>query len=376
VTARSLVACGVTMDRRDSDSRSLTRRQALALISASAGFAAFSADLFAQRAPSFPRGAVIRTLFKDVPPATIDGPILFHEHLSIELPPNLNPRPANAPPPPPPQPPATANVDLIIEEVKAAAKDGVRCIVDGGHADMKRSLDNLKTIATRANMLVVASGGYYMERVYPPGLATQPEDQIAAALVRDATANRYGAFGEIGENADAPMSDLERKVFRAVGKAQLRTNLPIFTHNAYGTGPNVPRDAGLRQLDVLESVGVKPERIAIGHTCCLDDPTAEVIKAIAKRGAYVGFDRVTGGRVPDEGKIKMLLAFFDAGYQTHLLLSSDSTGGRTIDAPAYNRTTSGFIPKLRAAGISDDTIRTILVDNSRRFLAFVPKQST
>ena len=124
------------------------------------------------------------------------------------------------------------------------------------------------------------------------------------------------------------MSDFERKVFRAIGKAHLRTNLPIFTHNAYGTGPNVPKDAGLHQLDVLESVGVKPQRIAIGHTCCLDDPPADVIKAIAKRGAFVGFDRVTGGRVPDEGKIKMLLAFFDAGYADHLLLSSDSTGGR------------------------------------------------
>ena len=359
---------------RHSDRGPLTRRQALALMSAGAGVAAFSADLFAQKTPSFPRGSVIRTLFKDVPPADIDGPILFHEHLSIELPPNLNPRPANAPPSPPAQPPATANVDLIVEEVKAAAKDGIRCIVDGGHPDMKRNLENLKAIATRANLLVVASGGYYMERVYPPQLASQTEDQIAADLAREATANRYGAFGEIGENADAPMSDLERKIFRAVGQAHLRTNLPVFTHNAYGTGPHVPKDAGLHQLDVLESVGVKPERIAIGHTCCLDDPPAEIIKAIAKRGAYVGFDRVTGGRVPDEGKIKMLLAFLDAGFLNRLLLSSDSTGARTLDAPAYTRTTSGFVPKLRAAGIGEDTIRTILIDNSRRFLAFVPKQ--
>ena len=84
---------------------------------------------------------------------------------------------------------------------------------------------------------------------------------------------------------------------------------------------------------------------------------------------------MTGGRVPDEGKIKMLLAFFDAGYADHLLLSSDSTGGRTLEAPAYNRTVSGFVPKLRAAGVKDDLIHRILVDNSRRFLAFAPKQA-
>ena len=57
----------------------------------------------------------------------------------------------------------------------------------------------------------------------------------------------------------------ERKVFRAVGKAHVKNNLPIFTHNNYGTGPDVPRDIALRQLDVYESVGVNPRRIAIGH---------------------------------------------------------------------------------------------------------------
>jgi phosphotriesterase-related protein len=89
------------------------------------------------------------------------------------------------------------------------------------------------------------------------------------------------------------MTSDERKVFRAVAKAHLRTNLPIFTHNAYGTGANVPRDAGLRQLDLFESAGVNPQRVAIGHMCCVDDPKSEIIKQIAKRGAFVGFDRVT-----------------------------------------------------------------------------------
>jgi phosphotriesterase-related protein len=364
------------MAGHDYDRISLTRRQAIWLLGGGAASVAFVPELIALKKPAFPKGAVIRTLFKDVPAESMGGPILFHEHLSIDLPPNLNPRTANAPPLPPPQPPATANVDLIVEEVKLAAKDGVRCIVDAGHPDMKRNLDSLKTVANRTDVLIVASGGYYMERVYPPSLTSQTDDQIADGLVREANANRYGAFGEIGENADAPMSDLERKVFRAVGKAHRATNLPIFTHNAYGTGPNVPKDAGLHQLDVLESVGVKPDRIAIGHTCCLDDPPADVIKAIAKRGAFVAFDRVTGGRVPDEGKITMIKAFLDAGHVDHLLLSSDSTGGRTLEAPSYNRTTSGFVPKLRAAGINDDVIHSLLVDNPRRFLAFVPKRST
>jgi predicted metal-dependent phosphotriesterase family hydrolase len=172
------------------------------------------------------------------------------------------------------------------------------------------------------------------------------------------------------------MSDLERKVFRAVGKAHLRTNLPIFTHNAYGTGPNVPRDAGLRQLDVFDSVGVKPQRVVIGHTCCLDDPTADIVKQIANRGAFVGFDRATGGLVPDDKKVVMILAFLEAGYADQLLICSDFTGRRSPARPGYANTLTVFIPKLKAAGVSEAVLHRIMYDNPRRFLAFVPKRST
>ncbi len=213
-----------------------------------------------------------------------------------------------------------------------------------------------------------------MQRTYPADVATKSEEQIADDLVRDARASRYGAFGEIGETPDAAMSPEERKVFRAVGKAHVRTNLPIFTHNAYGTGPNVPRDAGLRQLDAFESAGVDPRRVAIGHTCCLDDPTADIVKQLAKRGSFVGFDRVTGGAVPDDKKVGMILAFLEAGYADHLLLSSDyNFTARSAARPGYGTTLTVFVPKLRQAGVKEDTIRRITIDNPRRFLAFVPK---
>jgi len=344
----------------------LTRRETLSLLGASALLPALVSGA---KTPDFPKGAVIRTLLKDLPPpALATGATLFHEHLSIELPYFGPPRST----PPPPQ--ATADVNYIIGEIKTVGTEGVVCIVDGGHPDMGRNLGYLKQIATSTPVHIVASGGYYMERVYPPDIASNNEDQIAEALVREASENRYGAFGEIGENPNAPMSEAERKVFRAVGKAHLRTNLPIFTHNAYGTGPNVPKDAGLRQLDALESVGVKPQRVAIGHTCCLDDPTADVIKQIAKRGAFVGFDRVTGGMVPDDKKVIMIQAFLDAGYADHLLICSDFTGRRTPARPGYGNTVTVFIPMLRKAGVKEETLRAIMVDNPRRFLAFVPKK--
>src|SRR5947207_101346 len=106
----------------------VTRRDALAILgaSASAGLVATFARAQAND-PVFERGAVIRTLLADVPPERIDGPVLFHEHLSIRYPLTKalaeregRPVPASF----------SDDVDLMIEETKAAAADGVRCIVD------------------------------------------------------------------------------------------------------------------------------------------------------------------------------------------------------------------------------------------------------
>jgi predicted metal-dependent phosphotriesterase family hydrolase len=353
------------MGSRDDSREGLSRRELLGLLGAGAGFA-----FVEQGVP--PPGAVIRTVLRDISPGTLaDTATLFHEHLSFEWA-KVMAGNANAAPRPGPAKDAAP----IVEQLEMAAKEGVGCIVDAGTTDVGRDAGFLKQIAAATRVHLVACGGLYMQRTYPPEVQTQSEDQIADDLVKDAVTARYGAFGEIGEMPDAAMSAAERKVFRAVGKAHLRTRLPIFTHNAYGTGPNVPRDAGLRQLDAFESVGVPPQRVAIGHSCCLDDPGAGIIKQIARRGAFVGFDRVTGGAVPDDKKVTTILAFLEAGYADQLLLSSDyNFTARSAARPGYGNTLTVFVPKLRAAGVKADTIQRITVDNPRRFLAFVPMPS-
>ena len=349
----------------------LSRREVLGLLAAGAGVGVVSRlqAVALTGKVSFPKGAVIRSLLKDLSPDTLGtAATLFHEHLSFEWARVRGPNGRGSLSGP------EKDVHLLVEQLNIAATEGVGCIVDAGTTDVGRDTDFLKQIATRTRVHIVACGGLYMQRTYPAAVATKSEDRIADDLVRDARAAGYGAFGEIGESPDAAMSAEERKVFRAVGKAHVRTNLPIFTHNAYGTGPNVPRDAGLRQLDAFESVGVKPQHIAIGHTCCLDDPSADIIKQIAKRGAFVGFDRVTGGFVPDDKKVLMILAFLEAGYADHLLLSADyNFTARSAARPGYGSTLTVFLPKLRQAGVEEEIIRGITVDNPRRFLAFVPK---
>jgi phosphotriesterase-related protein len=245
---------------------------------------------------------------------------------------------------------------------------------------MDRDLDALKRIASASGVHIVASGGFYMQRNYPADIAAKTADQIADDLAHDARAQRFGAFGEIGQQGGV-LTDDEKKVFTAVAKAQVRTGLPIFTHNAYSgvrvANPPIPMDAALKQLDVLEAGGADVKHVAIGHVCCLDDPKAEIAQQLAKRGVFVGFDRVgINAIIPDEKRVAMILAFLEAGQVDHLLLSSDFANGRSLKkngGPGIGLTVTAFAPMLAKAGVSDATLRHILVDNPRRFLAVTPK---
>jgi phosphotriesterase-related protein len=340
----------------------IDRREALSLMAVASAGLALGVPVSGQARPL----RVIRTVLRDLDPAALDGRVLFHEHLSMRYPLGTATH-------------FTDDVTLMVEETRAARADGVGCIVDGGHADMARNLTALRRIATESGMAVVASGGYYMQRSYPPGLATKSADQLADELAREAATERFGAFGEIGQQGGVMTAD-ERKVFEAVGRAQVRTGLPIFTHNAYlGTRPGaagVPRDTALRQLDVLESAGANPAHVAIGHVCCLDDPKGEMAIALARRGVYVGFDRVTLQLVPDAQKAATILAMVNAGHADKVLISSDFSSPRALKqngGPGLAQASTVFGPMLEQAGVSAEVVRAILEENPRRFLAFAPK---
>ena len=345
----------------------MTRRDALRLLGASGGAGLLAGSgilsLAGRAAGATQQAPIIRTLRGDVAPGALgDGAVLFHEHFSIQI--GANPS-------------FHADVDLMVSEARAARADGIALIVDGGHPDMRRDLAALQRIASESGLPLVASGGYYMQRTYPPEIATKSAEQIADELVAEARRDGLGAFGEIGQQTGVLTAD-ERKVHEAVARAHVRTGIPVFTHNAYSIrATDVPRDAALRQLDIYEAAGAIPGNLCIGHVCCLDDPAADIAIQIARRGAYIGFDRVTlNGTMPDANRVVMAMALAEAGHADKLLLSSDFYSRPALKregGPGFAQTATVFGPMLRGAGMPEATVRGILNDNPRRFLAFVPK---
>jgi len=370
--------------KADLRARTWTRREALEFLAASFGAAALPRIGLAE--PSFPEGAVIRTILKDYAPAELGGgATLFHEHMSlapdfllrfrqyaadaqaVNRPPNVTVAAGQVAVGPPPDLSWMQDLDLIADELTIAKREGIACIVDAGHADMGRDIGVLRQLSMRSGMPIVASGGFYAQPFYPAEIGTMSEEQIVQALIEQAEANPIGAFGEIG-SWDYITKD-ERKVFRAIGRAHLATNIPIYTH----TG--IPGKSALEQLDIFEDVGVDPKHVVIGHLGNLVDPNTEVHRAICRRGAFVGFDRQGGAN--DDPVVPMVMSLIEAGYSDHLLFSSDFSNGsllkRNNKEMGYAKTLTVFMPKVKKAGASDEVLRQIMNDNPRRFLAFVPK---
>ena len=322
---------------------------------------------------AFPKGAVIRTVLRDYPPDELapGTAVLFHEHLSLA--PDFLKRfeaygasTGTTVPAGPTDVSFMQDINLMVDELTAAKREGVGCIVDGGHADMGRNIESLRQLAMRSQMPIVVGAGLYTYPFYPREISTMSEDQIVRLLIRQVESDPVGVFCEIGswDNISAD----ERKVFRAIGRAHVATNLPIFTH----TG--IPGKSALEQLDILEDAGVKPDRVVVGHLGNLIDSSVQVHKAICKRGAFVGFDRL--GAAVDDQDVPMVMALIDAGYASNLMFASDLARPNAIKrngGPGYARTLTVFLPKLKAAGAADEVIQKITQDNPRRFLAFVPK---
>ena len=241
------------MDRRLRHLSHLTRREALGMLGTGAGAGlAFAAGCGGGSAPpaesgsggmeeaagampdvTFPDGAVIRTILGDVDPATLaGGATLFHEHLDINQAYAVPPRDeARSRDNPLAGDEAEAFVELVSEELRMAAADGLSCIVDAAiYRRTEQELEFLRQMATRSGVAVVAAGAYW-RAPFPENIAAMNVDELTEHLITDARGQHWGAFGEVGTLME--MHETERTFLHAVSRAHHATNLPILTHTEH-----------------------------------------------------------------------------------------------------------------------------------------------
>jgi predicted metal-dependent phosphotriesterase family hydrolase len=178
----------------------------------------------------------------------------------------------------------------------------------------------------------------------------------------DGTGVRPGLIGEIGAG-QGWVSPLEERVHRAAARAQVATGLPLGTHTLH-------HGAGRHQMSIFNDEGVEPARVCIGH--CDTFPSLDYCLAVARWGGYVSLDNI-GLQLGDHetSVLRLVLDLVENGFEDQILLSQDvgqmtelrSRGGR-----GYTYLADRFLPALREAGLDDATLRTLTVENPRRWL--------
>ena len=160
-------------------------------------------------------------------------------------------------------------------------------------------------------------------------------------------------------------------LLRAAAHAHRETGVPITTHTDEGT-------MGVEQLDILTGEGVAPHAIIVGHSDGSSDLHYHL--SMLDRGAYLGFDRFGLELLhPDRERHAALMGLLGLDFERQIVLSHDTVwcwrGRPPILPPEMMpdwQPTHVFrkvIPRLRAAGVSQEKITTMLVENPRRYFA-------
>lgn len=297
----------------------------------------------------------VRTTVGELSPSDIKGVILPHEHLAMsygssESSPRLD------------------REDAVVAELSALRSRGVLgLLVDLTCSGLGRNARTAQRVSAASGVPVVVASGYYWERYHPPYVADSSVEQITERLL-DEIANGLdgsgvlpGVIGEVGSHGENP-SPPEARCLKAAAQAALASGLSVFTHADLGLG-------GLRQLHLLMAEGLAPDRICIGHQDLLDDSAVHM--EIASMGAYVAFDTVgKESYQTDAVRVRLVAALVDAGYAHRVLLSNDVSRNVYLDRPSggYGYLIDAFLPKLRAFGLEEQTIRLITEDNALRLL--------
>ncbi|MDR2983223.1 MAG: hypothetical protein LBV34_00120 [Nocardiopsaceae bacterium] len=258
---------------------------------------------------------------------------------------------------------------LACEELSALRTAGGSTLVDLTLDEIGRDPVALRRVSEATGISIVMGCGHYrdpyLDRRWFDRTAV---DAIADELVSDITEGvrdtgiRAGIIGEIGADRSY-ISAAEERSFRAAARAHARTGLTISTHAARWP-------VGTAQLQLLSEEGVDPHRVIVGHTDTVPIPGYHL--ALVQQGCYVSFDSIGTGSPHDTDRaVDYVLELVRAGFGAQILLSHDVCLRDHLRADGgcgYAYVLTDFLPKLTAAGLDPEQVRSFVTDNPRMAL--------
>jgi len=298
----------------------------------------------------------IRTVRGDIDPADF-GVCYPHEHVLCTPPANVT------------------DLDLTMDSEAAAIQEltwfrqaGGRSLVEMTPADYGRNAEGLRRVSEQADIHIVCVTGHHKEAFSAAWASDHSVDELADRFVHDVADGVDGTPIRAGAiKAASSLNKItanEEKVFRAAARAHRATGASISTHTEAGT-------MGLEQVELLQSEGVDPAHIVVGHVDRKLDWDYHL--QLAQTGAYLGYDQISKEKyVPDSKRVEFILRLVAAGHGRQILVAGDlarksywpsyGTGG----GPGLTYILWRFVPWLRSEGLGQAAIDDILIHNPAR----------
>ncbi len=282
------------------------------------------------------------------------------------------------------EPPVTVDDDgayqAAVQAASAAVERGVKTIGEPTAMFGGRDVRFSRRVAEETGLQVVPCTGIYTYDYLPPYFMFRDEDAMADLFVHDIEEGIQGtdikaAFLKCAADEPGVTPNVE-KVHRAIARASVRTGAPIMAHSrpASETGP--------RQVEVFEEEGVDLSKVQIAHTGDTDD--LDYIERLLDKGVYIGMDRY-GLEIflPMEQRNATVTALLERGYADRMFLSQDfcatldwyppEVGKQLMESGAAKDWSMTLvhdqvIPALSEAGMNDEQLQTMMVENAKRWL--------
>ena len=300
------------------------------------------------------------------------GPALMHEHVFVRDPEALDNYGSVWGPPIWDE---EVRVADAIAKLRRLRDSGIETIVDPTVYGLGRNVARLARINAEVDLNIVVATGVYAFLELRGFLAYRTDDQLVELFVRelrdgiDDTGVR-AAFLKCAVEQHGLIGDVPR-ILALVAAAAVETGAPVMVHTS------APAQTGLPALETLTAAGVDPGRIVIAHAG--DSNDLGYLRALADGGAWLGCDRFNIEHFnPEAKRIETLLALLREGYAERIHLGHDAAC--FMDFMAYNplfadehadylHISRKVLPKLLEAGVPQEQLDTMLVENPKRFFA-------
>ena len=246
-----------------------------------------------------------------------------------------------------------------IEEFKKLYENGVRNITEVTNIGMGRDVNYIKEVSEKSGINVICATGFYKEPFYPEFVYEKNEKELSEIMKNDilkgidGTDIKAGIIGEIGSSKDI-ITETELKVFKSAIITHLETGVPITTHE---------------QVRLFKEYKVNTDKIVIGHVDLSGN--VEYILEMLYNGVYVEFDTIgKNNYLADDIRIEMLKEIEKRELIDRVFLSMDITRKSNMEYKGgigYNYIFNVFIPKLKEAGIKENSIEKMLKINPQNF---------